>query len=104
MANPHPNYFSGVVTLAAGNNNLESDIIPTVAPGMNSCLKELTWRPLTGGPVAKASSPMTLITDGASYAVGDSLTERGPGPIPANKVNFFPTNAGDTIELILRAT
>ena len=64
--------------------------------------KEFTFRVISGGPVAKASVVMAAISDGPSYNVDGGATERGPGPIPANKINFFPTNDGDVIELTLR--
>lgn len=101
MANPHPSTFSGLVILAAGNNNLETDIIPVIAPGMSSKILELQWRAYSGGPVAKKSAPMTLITDGAQYNVGDATPREEH--VNANQVNFFPTNNGDVIELIIKA-
>lgn len=101
MANPHPSNFSGLFTLnAVANFNLETDIIPVVAPGMSGKLLEFNWRVVTGGPVAKSSVPMAVITDGAPYNVGDGTPQEEH--VNANRVNFFPTANTDQIEIIIK--
>lgn len=101
MANPHPTNFSGLFTLnAVANFNLETDIIPVVAPGMSGKILEMSWRVYSGGPVAKSSAPMAVITDGAQYSVGDGTPKEEH--VNANRVNFFPTADTDKIELTLK--
>lgn len=96
--------FEGVVTLAAGLNLL-STILTANQPNMSHGLAEYEVRVESGGPVARGSSSMAAITDGAQMLIGESAREVGvPGdPIDATVKGLWATSTGDKVYIKARA-
>lgn len=91
---PHQNAVDETFTLAAGNQTWKS-LLATAYPGMSLQHKFFSFRVISGGPVAMAKKTMTLITDGAQYAVGEGDSEptvRGQ-TVNGAAINFFATGA-----------
>lgn len=96
--------YEGVVTLAAGLNLL-STILTANQPNMIHALAEYEVRVESGGPVARGSSSMAAITDGAQMLIGDSAREEGhvADPVDATVKGLWATNTGDKVFIYARA-
>lgn len=96
--------FEGVVSLAAGLNLL-STILTVNQPNMIHALAEYEVRVESGGPVARGSSAMAAVTDGAQMLIGDSAREEGHvgDPVEAPFKGLWATNTGDKVYIKARA-